>query len=162
IKGLHQPMQRPTASEWEQALIKTNDLKLECSNSSCEQKWFIYNNTVDTRCPFCGTKYKHSIPVLDFYFQFKPNVWKPENQRLVVYNNATLHQWHSNRNVIRNERLTDTQKHPVGYFSFHNGKWLFVNQKLNNLKDKTDDVDIPIGGMVELTNGKQLVLSTDE
>lgn len=162
IKGLHHPIERPPAEAWEQALIKTNDLKLECSNAACEQKWFIYNNTVDTRCPFCGTKYKHSIPVLDFYFQFKPNVWKPENQRLVVYNNATLHQWHSNRNVIRNERLTDTQKHPVGYFSFHNGKWLFVNQKLNNLKDKTDDVDIPIGGMVELTNGKQLVLSTDE
>jgi len=162
IKGLHHPIERPPAEAWEQALIKTNDLKLECSNAACEQKWFIYNNTVDTRCPFCGTKYKHAIPVLDFYFQFKPNVWKPENQRLVVYNNATLHQWHSNRNVIRNERLTDTQKHPVGYFSFHNGKWLFVNQKLNNLKDKTDDVDIPIGGMVELTNGKQLVLSTDE
>lgn len=162
VKGLHNPNQRPTASEWEQALIKTNDLKLECSNSSCEQKWFIYNNTQNTCCPFCGTKYKHTIPVLDFYYQFKPNVWKPENQRLVVYNNATLHQWHSNRNVIRNERLTDAEKISVGYFSFYNGKWVFVNQKLTSLSDKTEGKDIPIGSMVEITNGKQLLLSKED
>lgn len=162
VKGLHNPNQRPTASEWEQALIKTNDLKLECSNSSCEQKWFIYNNTQNTCCPFCGTKYKHTIPVLDFYYQFKPNVWKPENQRLVVYNNATLHQWHSDRNVIRNERLTDAEKVSVGYFSFYNGKWVFVNQKLSSLSDKTEGKDIPIGSMVEITNGKQLLLSKED
>lgn len=162
VKGLHNPNQRPTASEWEQALIKTNDLKLECSNPSCEQKWFIYNNTQNTCCPFCGTKYKHTIPVLDFYYQFKPNVWKPENQRLVVYNNATLHKWHSSKNVIRNERLTDAEKVSVGYFSFFNGKWVFVNQKLNSLSDKTEGKDIPIGSMVEITNGKQLLLSKED
>jgi DNA-binding helix-hairpin-helix protein with protein kinase domain len=57
IRGLHNPLERPTADAWEQALIKTNDLKLECSNKQCEQKWFIYNNTKDTKCPFCNTKY---------------------------------------------------------------------------------------------------------
>lgn len=162
IKGLHNPNQRPTADAWEQALIKTNDLKLECSNPNCEQKWFIYINTKNTCCPFCGTKFKHTIPVLDFYYQFKPNVWKPENQRLVVYNNSTLHQWHSNKNIIRNERLTNDEKNPVGYFSFFNGKWVFVNQKLKTLTDKTESKDIPIGTMVEITNGKQLLLSKED
>ena len=42
---MHNPIERPTADTWEQALIKTNDLKLQCSNSKCEQKWFIFNNT---------------------------------------------------------------------------------------------------------------------
>lgn len=162
VKGLHNPMERPPAQAWEQALIKTNDLKLECSNNKCEQKWFIFNNTNNTCCPFCGIKYKHSIPVLDFYYQFKTNVWKPENQRLVLYNNSTLHQWHINRNIIINERLTDTDKKPVGYFSFHHGKWVFVNQKLNSLSDKTAGKDIPIGSMVEITNGKQLLFSKEE
>jgi serine/threonine protein kinase len=110
IKGLHNPNDRPVAAAWEQALIKTNDLKLQCSNAKCDQKWFIYNNTQSTSCPFCNTKYNYSIPVLDFFYQFKPNVWKPENQRLVVYNNSTLHFWHSNRNIVRNERLTEEQK----------------------------------------------------
>ncbi len=162
VKGLHNPMERPPAEIWEQALIKTNDLKLQCSNSKCDQKWFIYNNTKDTNCPFCDTKYNHSIPVLDFFYQFKPNVWKPENQRLVVYNNSTLHQWHSNRNVLRNEKLTDAQKQRVGYFSFFNGKWVLVNDKLTSLKDVTDDKEIPIGGMVDLIDGKKLLLSKEE
>ena len=162
VKGLHQPMERPPAEAWEQALIKTNDLKLECSNASCEQKWFIYNNSNNTCCPFCGTRYKNTIPVLDFYYQFKPNVWKPENQRLVIYDNSTLHQWHSNRNIIRNEKLTTADKKPVGYFAYYNAKWVFVNQKLKNLTDKTDNKQIKIGEMVEITHGKQLVLSTEE
>jgi serine/threonine protein kinase len=162
IKGLHNPIERPTADAWEQALIKTNDLKLQCSNARCDQKWFIYNNTKNTSCPFCDTKYNHSIPVLDFYYQFKPDVWKPENQRLVIYNNATLHQWHANRNIIRNERLTNDQIVRVGYFSFYNGKWLFVNEKLNSLKDLTDGIDIPIGKSVELSEGKKLLLSREE
>jgi hypothetical protein len=162
IKGLHNPIDRPPAVMWEEALIKTNDLKLKCSNSTCEQRWFIYNNTLDTRCPFCNTKYSESIPILDFYYQFKVGVWKPENQRLVVYNNSTLHQWHSNKNVIRNEQLTEKQKVRDGYFSFFNGKWLFVNEKLTSLKDVTDDVDIPVGSFVELSNGKKLLLSKDD
>lgn len=162
IKGLHNPIERPPAEIWEQALIKTNDLKLQCSNSKCDQKWFIYNNTKDTHCPFCNTKYKYSIPVLDFFYQFRPNVWKPENQRLVVYNNSTLHHWHLNRNVIRNEKLTDDQKQRVGYFSFFNGRWVLVNDNLSSLKDVTEDKEIPIGGMVDLTDGKRLLLSKEE
>lgn len=162
IKGLHNPIERPPAEAWEQALIKTNDLKLECSNPNCEQKWFIYNNTKATHCPFCNTKYHRSIPVIDFFFQFKDGVWKPENQRLVIYNNATLHQWHSNRNLIRNEKLSNTQKTPDGYFSFHQGRWIFVNQKLSSLKDLTEDKEIPIGEMVEITDGKKLLLSKEE
>lgn len=162
IKGLHNPMERPTADAWEQALIKTNDLKLECSNKQCEQKWFIYNNTKDTKCPFCNTKYNNTIPVLDLFYQFKPNVWKPENQRIVVYHNATLHKWHTNKNIIRNEKLTDSQKISEGYFAFHNNKWVFVNQKLTSLKDVTEDKQIPIGSMVEITNGKKLLFSKDD
>jgi len=162
ITGLHAPAQRPTADAWEQALIKTNDLKLQCSNAKCEQKWFIYNNTKDTFCPFCGAKYNHSIPVLDFFYQFKPGVWKPENQRLVIYNNSTLHQWHVNRDLIRNEKLTDAQKARVGYFSFYNGKWVFVNEKLTSLRDLTADADVAVGSMVEITDSKRLLLSKEE
>ncbi|WP_440134120.1 helix-hairpin-helix domain-containing protein, partial [Chitinophaga sancti] len=145
IKGLHDPVQRPTADAWEQALIKTNDLKLKCANAACNQKWFIYNNTKHTCCPFCGTLYNAGIPVLDLYYQFKPTVWKPDNLRLVVYHNATLHYWHVNRNILRNERLSNSLKERVGYFSYHNGQWLFVNERLTGAKDITRGQDIEIG-----------------
>jgi serine/threonine protein kinase len=161
IKGLHNPLERPVASDWEQALIKTTDLKLQCSNSKCEQKWFIYNNTKETRCPFCDTKYNYSIPVIDLYFQFK-NAWKLEHQRIVIHHNLTLQKWHINRNIIRNENLTALDKESVGYFSFHNNKWVFVNQKLNNLKDVTEGKIIPIGGIVDITDGKDLIFSAHE
>ncbi|MEQ1554395.1 MAG: kinase [Ferruginibacter sp.] len=161
IKGLHNPMERPVASAWEEALIKTTDLKIECSNKQCEQKWFIYNNTKDTKCPFCNTKYNNTIPVLDLYFQFK-NVWKLENQRIAIHHNLSLQKWHTNKNVIRNEKLSANEKESVGYFSFHNNKWVFVNQKLSNLKDVIEDKIIPIGSMVDITDGKDLVFSTEE
>ena len=162
IKGLHNPMQRPTADQWEQALLKTTDLMQPCINPSCEQKWYVFDNTNTPKCPFCNTRHKGTLPVLDLYYQFKPSVWKPENHRLMVYNNQYLFQWHVNRNIVRNEKLTAEQKVPVGYFTFHNNKWVLVNQKLNTLKDLTDDKEIPVGSMVELTDGKKLLLSKED
>jgi hypothetical protein len=58
--------------------------------------------------------------------------------------------------------LTAAQKVPVGYFSFYNNKWLFVNQTLTSLVDKSENKEIKIGEMVELTSGKQLILSKDD
>ncbi len=162
IDGLHNPMNRPTANEWEEALLKTTDLMQPCSNPSCEQKWYVFDNTNRPTCPFCGTKHQGTLPVLDLYYQFKPTVWKPENQRLMVYHNQYLFQWHVNRNLARNEKLTAQQKVPVGYFTFHNQAWVFVNQTLTSLVDKTEEKDILIGEMVVLTDGKKLLLSKEE
>ncbi len=162
INGLHSPSHRPTANEWEDALLRTTDLLQPCSNAACEQKWFVFDNTSKPKCPFCGTPVSGTVPVLDLYYQFKPAVWKPENHRLMVYNNQYLFQWHVNRNVVRNEKLTPEQKVPVGYFTFHNGRWVLVNQKLSSLKDLTDDKDIPVNTMVEISDGKKLLLSKEE
>jgi hypothetical protein len=162
VAGLHNPGQRPNADNWEHALLKTTDLMQPCGNPSCDQKWFVFDNTARPKCPFCGTPVIGALPVLDLYYQFKPSVWKPEHHRLMVYNNQYLFQWHVNRNVVRNERLTPGQKVPVGYFTVHNGKWVLVNQKLQSLKDLTEDKDIAIGTMVELTDGKKLLLSNEE
>lgn len=162
IKGLQNPRERPLAESWEQALIKTDDLKLKCSNHSCDQQWFIFDNSKITKCPFCNTQYKDSIPVLDLFYEFKPGVWKPENQRLVICNNTTLHKWHVDRNVIRNEKLTNDDKKRLGYFAFHNGKWLFINESLSKLKDLTNDKEIPVGQAVEICHGNKLLLANEK
>jgi serine/threonine protein kinase len=162
ITGLHDPSKRPPAEMWEQALLKTTDLMQPCSNKACEQKWYVFDNTNKPRCPFCGTYHQGTLPVLDLYYQFKPAVWRPENHRLMVYNNQYLFQWHVNRQMVRNEKLTAEQKVPVGYFTFHTNRWVLVNQKLTSLKDLTDDKEIPIGGMVDITDGKRLLLSKEE
>ena len=162
IDGLHSPMNRPTANDWEDALLKTTDLMQPCSNLSCEQKWYVFDNTNTPKCPFCGTLHKGTLPVLDLYYQFKPSVWRPENHRLMVYNNQYLFQWHVNRNLARNEKLTAAQKVPVGYFKFYNNAWVLVNQTMSSLVDKSNDKEIPVGTMVELTHGKQLLLSKED
>jgi hypothetical protein len=58
--------------------------------------------------------------------------------------------------------LTDEQKKPVGYFVFHNNKWMLINQRLKDLEDKTESRKIAIGEFVELTEGKQILLSKEE
>ena len=161
IDGLHNPMQRPTAEEWEIGLLKTTDLMQPCLNPACEQSWYVFDNTNTPKCPFCGTKHQGTLPVLDLYYKFADK-FILEKHRLMVYHNQYLFQWHVNKNLVRNERLTAEQKVPVGYFTFHNNAWVFVNQKLTSLVDKTDNVPIPIGSMVTLTNGKQLLLSKDD
>jgi hypothetical protein len=80
----------------------------------------------------------------------------------MVYNNQYLFQWHVNRHVIRNEKLTAEQKVPVGYFTLHQGRWVLVNQKLSSLKDLTENRDIPVGTMVDITDGKRLLLSGED
>jgi hypothetical protein len=111
---------------------------------------------------FCGTFHQGTLPILDLYYQFKPGVWKPENHRLMVYHNQYLFEWHINRNVVRNEKISADQKRPVGYFTFHQQKWVLVNQRIDGLRDLTNNQEIPIGTMVELTHGQKLLLSKEE
>lgn len=162
VDGLHNPLARPIANEWETALLKTVDLIQPCSNANCDEKWFVFDNTAKPKCPFCGTTNNKPLPILDLYYKFKEDTWKPENHRLMVYHNQYLFKWHVTRKLIRNESLTAEDKVPVGYFTFHKEKWYLVNQKLTGMKDLTDNRDIPINSMVELINGKKILLSNEE
>ena len=100
IDGLHNPMLRPIANEWETALLKTVDLIQPCSNLQCDEKWYVFDNTSKPKCPFCGTAHKGTLPVVDLYYKFKEDVWKPENHRLMVYHNQYLFKWHVSKKVI--------------------------------------------------------------
>ena len=163
VDGLHQPHLRPSANDWETALVKTVDLIQPCSNSDCAQKWYVFDNSTKPACPFCGTKYKGLLPVLNLYFRRKQSdPFRPENRRLMVYTDQYLYPWHVHRHIAPNERLTPDQKKPVGYFVLHNGQWWFVNQLLTTLKDVTNKKVIPPGGKVELVDGLQLLLSSED
>ncbi|GHV25085.1 kinase [Bacteroidia bacterium] len=162
IEGLHNPSQRPTANEWEDALLKTVDLMQPCQNPKCWHKWFVFDNTTKPKCPFCGSEYKGQLPVLNLYSSRKAGSFTSDDYRLMVYHNQYLYSWHVNRNVSPNEKLSAEQKKPVGYFVFHQNKWLFVNQRLNDLEDKTEGKKIPIGQSVELSDGKQILLSKED
>jgi DNA-binding helix-hairpin-helix protein with protein kinase domain len=162
MDGLHDPTQRPTANDWEQALVKTVDLVQPCRNPDCAQKWYIFDNTLAPKCPFCGTPYHGKLPVLNLYSARQAGQFKPENHRLMVYTNQSLFPWHMNRNIFPNERLTPDQKKRVGYFVFHAEAWWLVNERMPDLTDVTTKTPIPVGGKVELRDGQQLLLSKEE
>lgn len=162
VKGLHLFQERPTADDWERALVKTVDLIQPCANPSCQQKWYVFDNKTQPKCPFCGTFYHGVLPVLNLYSSRGGGRFLPDNHRLMVYNDQYLYPWHVNRNIFPNEKLDPALRKPVGYFKLHGGRWVFVNQTLPDLKDLTKGELIPIDSMVELDEGQQLLLSSED
>lgn len=160
--GLHTPIQRPSADDWETALVKTADLVQQCTNPACSQKWFPFDNSTRPTCPFCKTPFKGVLPILNLYYKQKVT-FKQDNHRVMVYNGVRLYSWHVNRHIFPNEKLTPEQKKPVAYFQFHNGHWFLVNQTLQGMKDWTDNKKVVApGANVQLTDGRQILLSEEE
>ncbi|OQA84438.1 MAG: serine/threonine-protein kinase [Lentisphaerae bacterium ADurb.Bin242] len=161
-EGLHNPGLRPSADDWETALVKTSDLIQQCANPTCPQKWFPFNNSTRPVCPFCRTPFRGILPILNLYYK-QGNSFRPDNHRVMVYNGVRLYAWHVNRRVFPNERLTPEQKQPVGYFQFYNGQWFLVNKTLQTMKDITDNgKPIVPDGAVQLTDGRQILLSEED
>lgn len=162
VSGLHTPSQRPSANDWETALVKTVDLIQPCLNADCAQKWYVFDNTTRPACPFCGTPFKGKLPILNLYSSKREGNYRPDNHRLMVWTGQSLYPWHANSMVAPNERLTAQQTRRVGYFVFHQNIWWLVNENLPDLMDVSSKTPIAIGGKVELTDGKQILLSKEE
>ena len=158
IDGLHNPLARPSAAEWEDALVKTCDLVQPCQNPKCEAHWYVFDNTTKPKCPFCGQEYKGQLPILNFYYAPSHGKYMSENYRLMVYDKQTLYKWHSNNLVSANEKTSTEDKKPVGDFHFHNGQWILINRRLPDMYDVTEKKPIAIGGYVPLTDGRQILL----
>lgn len=92
IEGLHPPKKRPSADEWEAALIKTVDLIQSCQNSECAQGRYVFNNMMASECPFCGTAYKDQLPILNLFSKRGDN-YRPDNHRVMVYSSQSLFPW---------------------------------------------------------------------
>jgi hypothetical protein len=156
IDGLHDPRSRPSADEWEVALVKTVDLIQPCQNAGCQQGWFVFDNTTAPRCPFCGTRYKGRLPIINLYSS-RGERYRPDNHRLMVYSNQSVFPWHVDRTIMPNERLGAEHKSRVGYFVLHQNRWFLVNEKMPHLKNVKTGEGIPVGGKVELDDGLQLL-----
>ena len=159
ISSLHKPNNRPVANEWEIALVKTLDLMQPCQNKNCKQKWFVFSNTTSPECPFCKTPYTSQLPILNLYSSRKSGQYLPDNHRIMIYHNQYLYKWHIDRTVFPNERLSKEDAKPVGYFVFHDEKWLLVNQTMKSLKLVNENRIIKRKEFVELKEGVQLLFS---
>lgn len=161
IDGLHNPNDRPTADEWESALVKTLDLLQPCENPSCDQGWYVFTNKTKPICPFCNQKYQGSLPILNLYSSRDGKSFKPDNHRLMVYRDQSLFPYHINRHVVPNERLSASNRKRIGYFINHHGRWLLVNENMPDLTDASNKRAILPGNHIELTDGLQLLCSKE-
>ena len=162
IDGLHNPPARPTADEWEHALVKTVDLLQPCGNEQCEQKWYAFDNSRSPRCPFCGTAHSGKLPVLNLYSQAPGGSYRPDNHRIMVYSGQSLFRWHADSRVFPNEKLAPADAKRVGYFVQHNGDWWLVNEQLPECYDVQGKTAIPPGGKIKLEEGAQILLQKGE
>lgn len=162
VDALHKPAARPTADEWESALVKTMDLVQPCQNTACEQKWYVFDNATQPACPFCATPHRGQIPVLNLYSTRKEGNFRPDNHRLMVWTGQSLFQWHASRLIAPNERLTVEQRRRVGYFVLHGGAWWLVNEGLPDLMDVDNKAVVSMGAKIELKDGLKLLLSKAE
>ncbi len=160
VTGLHHPQSRPGAYQWEKALVKTTDLLVPCRNPSCEQRWFVFTNTVRPCCPFCNTFITGTMPILNFYRQSvkKSGHFVSEDHRLVVWENQHLYSWHAYDNVFAGVTADRT---PLGYFTHHGGRWFLVNQNSGSIS-AAGSGPVPTGGFVELREGVQILLSNHQ
>ena len=158
IDGLHDPSKRPSAAEWEDALVKTTDLVQPCQNARCEAHWFVFDNTTKPKCPFCEQAYHGQLPILNFYYAPSHGKFISENYRLMVYDKQTLYKWHSNNLVSPTERISEEDKKPVGDFHFFKNQWILINRALPDMMDISENKAISIGDYVPLTDGRQILL----
>ena len=161
VDGLHSPHERPTPSEWENAIIRTMDMIQPCSKK-CEMSWYVFDNSMKPKCPYCNTAYSGKLPVLNFYSSRRSGSYHPDNHRLIVWDGQSLFPWHVNRNVFPNEHLPNNQRKRVGYFQLHLGDWYLVNEDMPQLHDAITHKNIPIGGNVKLVDGAQILLSRED
>lgn len=162
IDGLHDPMKRPSAADWENALLKTADLVQPCQNEHCEEKWYVFDNTLAPKCPFCGTPYHGQLPILNFYYAPSHGKYISERYRLMVYDKQTLYKWHTNNRVPINEHTPDEDLKPVGDFHFFRGQWILINRRLPDLMDATEKRHVGIGEYIPLTEGRQILFDKSE
>lgn len=161
---LHDPNQRPSANDWEAALTKTTDLLQPCVNQDCTQKWFVFDNSKQPKCSFCGTAYTKKLPILNFYSSRNQKDYKSDNHRLMVWSNQSLFEWHVNALVLPNERLEAHQMRRMGYFVEYNQQWWLVNERMNGLfvfDEEDRQHKIEIGNRIELKEGVKIILSKD-
>jgi len=157
VANLHRPTARPSADEWEAALVRTSDLLHPCANPRCEMKWFVYDGTGRATCPYCRTRVGHDVPMLDLHSMRQAGIWSRDEHRLTLHDGKSLFAWHVDRGIVPNEKLPATERARVGYVQFHREAWYLVNERLPELT--TDDAHVPIGQPLRLQDGQQVRFS---
>ena len=158
VDGLHEPELRPTALEWEKALVKTWDLLEPCPNPDCRGKYFVLHDQDNPVCPFCGTRVNDVLRFrLKKPWRGKLGQWVSAGE-INVYDGMPLCAWHFKANCFPDEKADRTV---LAYVKKSHGRWLLVNRALNGMIDGEGNI-VPPDGVAELIDGAVFRASSDE
>ena len=160
VDGLHNPNERPTAMEWEKALVKTWDLLHPCENPNCGAKWFVLHDPAKPVCPFCGHRVsKENIVRLHLKSQVRgrQGQWIPAGE-INVYNNMPLFRWHLFSNCFPDEKADRSM---LAYVVKYQGQWLLVNHDVRGMTSPGGSL-VPAGQAVLLKDGAVFRASTED
>jgi DNA-binding helix-hairpin-helix protein with protein kinase domain len=157
VQALHDPEQRPSASEWERALSRAADRLLPCGNDACDEKWFVWTGDAAVRCPFCGAAYPRTVPVAQLYSQKRAGQFTPDGHEIALWDGWRLQPWHALSNAAATQE-TDTAPH--GRVAFHRGRWLLFNEGRDAWRDIGAGRTIAAGGAIELLDQLRLRLAS--
>ncbi len=160
VDGLHNPDARPTAMEWEKALVKTWDLLHPCENPKCAAKWFVLHDPSRPVCPFCGKRVrKENIVRLHMKSQLRGKSGQWANAAEIdVYHNMPLFRWHVFSNVFPDEKADRAM---VAYVCKHQGQWLLVNHGIQGMTSPSGNI-VPVGQAVLLKEGTVFRICNDD
>lgn len=162
IEGLQTPNSRPTAEEWERALVQTKDLLVPCFNEECYMGHFVFLNTITVSCPLCKTRYTHSIPVLNFYTKRTGGTFRPEGHQMVAIENREIMGWQTDRFSFDNERLESDRQQCVARIERNGDIWSLLNLACEQMMNAASSEPIAIGERVELHEGAKILLSKED
>lgn len=149
VDGLHCPSSRPTAMEWEKALVRAWDLLHPCDNPLCAAKWFILHDPKEPVCPFCGTRAREVVRLrLKSQMRGRPGQWVPAGE-VDVYHNMPLFRWHVLANTFPDEKA---ERDLMAYVCKVQGQWLLVNHNIQGMTSPSGNL-VPMGQAVLLKDG---------
>ena len=130
VKGLRDPSSRPTASEWETALVRLSDRVVGCGAKGCAEKYFPVTEGMGISCPWCGRPFfaANGVPALRLYSGDRHGTFHPEPDYWIAgYPGKTIHSWHANRGVEPGPTADSTT---LGKITLERGKWFVQNLRL--------------------------------
>lgn len=160
VENLRNPPMRPTADDWEDAILRTRDLLVRCANAKCPKGWYVFDNSSKAVCPYCGAPYPHpSVPFLEFSSTRNGRDFRPDKHWFAVEQWKRLYRWHATRSFVPRLGMTEDEEKPLGYFQFHNGEWFFTNTAPYPVVVCGKGEEVAPGQPVKLKHLMQLILA---
>ena len=164
VDGLHDPDKRPTAVEWESALLKMADQIILCSNPDCVLMSYVVHEKHRFACPWCKTPYQSAseLPIISLY---KPGAEKgkyvEDNWSVVGWPNRALAMYHIDPSKLPEPgEPTDLGAH---FELDDSGTWQLANDALEDAKtvSGTDVLPFKPGERIPLTQDLKILLGPE-